>query len=95
MKLWVEIVTGQNNLNYVQSKIYDISPMCRFCLETDETFYHYLTECPALLELRATHSLTWQPKIDDWKNEKILKFAEEGIIHKALSFEQPQFLELE
>ena len=28
--LWVELITGQNNLNYVQSKVKNISPDCIF-----------------------------------------------------------------
>ena len=44
--LYVELITGQNNFNYVQSKIKEISPEYRFCEEEDETFPHILNECP-------------------------------------------------
>ena len=49
MRCLIEIITGQNNLNYryVQSKIDPtISELCRFCEEEEETFEHLLNECP-------------------------------------------------
>ena len=88
MKLWVEIVTGQNNLNYIQSKIYEISSQCRFCEEEDETFYHILTECPVFADSRAEILLTRASSIDDWKLHQILKFAKTPQLKYALSFEQ-------
>ena len=47
----IELITGHNNLNYLQSKIYpqDVSEMCRFCEEEEETFEHLLNECPCFL----------------------------------------------
>ena len=88
MKLWVEIVTGQNNLNYVQSKIYEISSQCRFCEEEDETFYHILNECPVFADTRAETLLTRASSIEDWKLHQILKFAKAPQLKYALSFEQ-------
>ena len=52
--LYVELITGQNNLNYIQSKIKEISPECRFCEEEDETFPHILNECPVFSKEDAT-----------------------------------------
>ena len=48
MRRLIEIITGHNNLNYFQNKLYplDVSPMCRFCEEEDESFEHLLNECP-------------------------------------------------
>ena len=92
MKLWVEIVTGQNNLNYVQSKIYNISPTCRFCEEEDATFFHILTECPAFALERHDILLSRCINKEDWKLYQILKLAKLKPIKEALSFEQPQFL---
>ena len=48
MRRLLELITGQNNLNYVQSKKFpgDISELCRFCEEEDKTFEHLLNECP-------------------------------------------------
>ena len=47
MRRLIELITGQNNLNYMQTKINPglISEMCRFC-EEEETFAHLLNECP-------------------------------------------------
>ena len=52
MRRLIELISGQSNLNYVQNKIHplDISPMCRFCEEEDETFEHLLNECPCFID---------------------------------------------
>ena len=92
MTLWIEIITGQNNLNYVQSKIKQISPTCRFCEEEDETFFHILTECPAFALERHDILLSRCINKEDWKLYQILKLAKLKPIKEALSFEQPQFL---
>ena len=41
----IELITGQNNLNYVQSKNNPgyISELCRYCEEEEETFAHPYT----------------------------------------------------
>ena len=87
MKIWVEITTGQNNLNYIQSKIHNISPLCRFCEEEDETFYHILTECPCFNTLRSECLLARNTGIEDWTVKEILKFAKTPVIKHALSFD--------
>ena len=44
---YIKLITGHNGLFYFKSKIdRDISPICRFCLEDDETFHHLVTNCP-------------------------------------------------
>ena len=42
MKLLIEAFTGQNNLNYLQNIIspHEVSSLCRFCEEDNETFIH-------------------------------------------------------
>ena len=54
MRRLLELITGQNNLNYVQSKIYpgEISELCRFCEEEEETFEHLINECPCFITYR-------------------------------------------
>ena len=42
----VEIRTGQNNLHYIQNKFNRLDLLCRFCEEEEETFDHFLFECP-------------------------------------------------
>ena len=47
--IFVEIITGHNNLSYFQFKVDpDFNPLCRFCEEENETFLHFITNCPHL-----------------------------------------------
>ena len=72
MRRLIELITGQNNLNYIQSKIdpLNTSPLCRFCEEEDETFAHLLNECPCFISYRRDilkntplhNTLKWKPK---------------------------------
>ena len=44
---FLRLVAGHNGLNYFKSKVDpEISPLCRFCEEKDETFYHLVDNCP-------------------------------------------------
>ena len=54
MRRLIELITGQNNLNYIQSKIFPgvIRELCRFCEEEDETFKHLLNEWPCFYTFR-------------------------------------------
>ena len=45
LKTFVEITTGQNNLNYLHNKIHNTELMCRFCEEEEETFDHLINNC--------------------------------------------------
>ena len=86
----IEVITGHNNLNYLQSKIYpnDVSELCRFCEEEDETFEHLLNECPCFL-IDRRDILFNNPIIKtlDWKPSTLLKFANIPVINEALNFE--------
>ena len=42
----VELVTGQNNLNYLLNKIYGTKNLCRFREEEEETFDHLINNYP-------------------------------------------------
>ena len=45
----VRIITGHNNLFYHRSNVDKTgvtNPLCRFCQEVNETFYHFATDCP-------------------------------------------------
>ena len=46
---FIRIITGHNNLQYHRSNMDpDRDPFCRFCAETQESFIHLFTDCPAL-----------------------------------------------
>ena len=86
MRRLLELITGQNNLNYVQSKIYPgvISELCRFCEEEDETFAH-LHECPCFLTARQD-ILRNIPVINTvkWKPQTLLAFSNIESVDEAL-----------
>jgi len=46
LKKLIELITGQNNLNYMNNKIYGSEDLCRFCEEEEETFDHIINDCP-------------------------------------------------
>ena len=91
MRRLLELITGQNNLNYVQSKIHpgDISELCRFCEEEDETFAHLLNECPCFLSARRD-ILRNMPIINTikWKPQTLLAFSNLEGIDDALRVDQ-------
>ena len=50
---FLRLISGHNGLFYFKNKIDpEINAVCRFCLEADETFYHFITDCPAFLQSR-------------------------------------------
>ena len=50
---FVRIISGHNSLFYFCSKVDpDINPVCRFCQEEDETFFHLVNNCPRFFETR-------------------------------------------
>ena len=74
MKRLVEIVTGHNNLSYFQFKVDpDVNPHCRFCEEQNETFYHFISDCPRIRQLR----IDKLPFLDGgaWNTEQLLNFS--------------------
>ena len=74
MKRLVEIVTGHNNLSYFQFKVDpDVNPLCRFCEEENETFHHYISECPRLRQFRA--DTIGHFNISTWKTSQLLNFS--------------------
>ena len=86
MRRLLELITGQNNLNYVQSKIYpdSISELCRFCEEEEETFEHLINECPCFNTYR--RDILMNKPIIDWKPKTQLDFSYIPAIENALSF---------
>ena len=90
MRRLIELITGQNNLNHVQSKIdpIEISPYCRFCGEEDETPEHLLNECPCFLSYKQ-NILQNKPIINtlDWKLQKLLELSYIPEMDQALAHE--------
>ena len=90
MRRLIELISGQNNLNYVQSKIFPdtVSELCRFCEEEEETFEHLLNECPCFISYRRD---ILQGKLIvktlEWKAKTLLEFSYIPIIDEALKFE--------
>ena len=87
MRRLIELITGQNYSNYVQSKIYpgDISELCRFCEEEEETFAHRLNECPCFNMYRR-EKLNNIPIINThkWKQKILLNSSYIEAIDEAL-----------
>lgn len=74
----IELISGQNNLNYVQHKVSGgiISELCRLCEEEDEAFEHLLNECPCFITYRR-EILGNKPIIKtlEWKIKTLLGFS--------------------
>ena len=84
----IRLLSGHNNLNYSQSLIDDkINPLCRLCEEEDETFDHWVTECPVIGIHRTDIFLV--PDIyslipNEWSVAEITKFCYLDIINSVV-----------
>ena len=78
----IRIITGHNVLKYHFSLMNPLeSPFCRFCGTDRETFFHFITECPPLRQLRINHFLDRDIFSDySWKVNEILDFSYEKCI---------------
>ena len=87
LTLIIQIITGQNKLNYLSHKINPhISELCRFCEEEDETFIHLLSECPVFTDLRIeVFKCRAFISLEEWKPHQLLKFAQHPQIYAALT----------
>ena len=75
--LLVQIITGHNRLNYHESKISGIDPTCRLCLEEEETSFHIVGECPALLSKRIdAFQSRFLENPPEWKVSQLKKFLD-------------------
>ena len=81
----IEIVTGQNNLNYIQNKVKNMELLCRFCEEEEETFDHLITECPCFRKQQweFDKGQTWIGT-HNWTIDGIIKFSKISGIDRAL-----------
>ena len=83
---YIRIVTGHNNLLYHRSNIdLDIDPMCRFCKESQETFLHFISDCPALWrEQQQLQADVQDQPVQSAPPEVLLEFAAHPRINAAL-----------
>ena len=81
---FIEIITGQNNLHYVQNKVTGQDHLCRFCEESEETFDHLFLECPCFENLRRSQNLEYCSGTHTWKIQTLLNYANTSSIDKAL-----------
>ena len=75
-----QMLTGHNRLNRHESLVCedDTDPTCRFCLEEEETSFHVIGDCPALINVRLD---SFQKRLldefnPDWSISQLLKFCE-------------------
>ena len=81
----IEIVTGQNNLNYIRNKITGEENLCRLCEEEEETFGHFVNDCPCRWQARRDYFGTCKIlNSHEWKIDTLIKFSEIQAINEAL-----------
>ena len=74
---FVRIISGHNYLFYFRHLVdNDIDPLCRFCLEENETFEHLVNECPRF-HLDRQDKLLGQLILNDhlWSVQTLLDFS--------------------
>ena len=87
---YLRVITGHNNLFYHRSNIDPINnnSICRFCLEEDETFIHFATNCPALWRERRDHLLVYEGDGNNtWTPNQLLDFSFSRRITEALEMD--------
>ena len=81
----IEIISGQNNLHYVQNKINHTSNLCRLSEEEEETFDNFVNGCSCLVRLQLQYF--GQDRIinsDGWHISTMIKYSREPMIDNAL-----------
>lgn len=71
----IEIITGQNNLHYINNKVTGLELLCRFCEEDEETLDHLLLECPCFENQRRQRHLVNSSGNHNWKIQTLLEFS--------------------
>ena len=74
---FIRIISGHNSLFYFRNKIdKEISPICRFCNEEDETFIHLLNECPRFTVKR--REILYNREVSNnhkWSIQELIEFS--------------------
>ena len=85
LSILVQITTGHNALAYhVSKQDPKVDPKCSLCLEADETFYHFITDCPRLRQTRVDKGVQ-DFSSETWNTEHLLEFAKTPAIEMLLS----------
>ena len=83
---FINIITGHNNLAYHASLQEPDYSDCTFCNTEKETFFHFVTECPALWQSRRDFFLDYIPSDDmEWKVQDLIDFSNIPAIDRLLS----------
>ena len=95
----IRITTGHNNLFYHRSnvdKTKSTAPLCRFCEEDKETFYHFATNCPCF-RLSRFHYFQNDSCFtnEQWSIRRLLDFSYIPSINAALGGSFDPLLHLE
>ena len=83
----VRAITGHNFLGKHQNHINpNISKVCRFCKEHEKTFFHFISTCPTLRQLRESifHDKP-HPQDNSWSIHKLKTFILEPSIYSTLT----------
>ena len=82
---FVRLVTGHNNLNYFQTRIgLHGDPACRLCGEADETFIHFVMDCPRLNTMRRDIFAGQLPSNNmAWSVRNLLDFTYNPTVNEA------------
>ena len=82
MTRFINIVTGHNNPAYHASKASndpEFDNGCRFCNTSEETFFHWVTDCPALHDLRQQYAiLPIDRDKQHWSIDRLLAFSHDS-----------------
>ena len=79
----ISIITGFNCLSYIQFKA---NPT--ICGEDNETFWHFVTDCPRLYSHRTDTFLDKIPQQDNWQLNQIMQFGTYPTIYNLMSYNQ-------
>ena len=90
MTRFINIITGHNNLAYHCSKAdEEMDSNCRFCNTDSETFYHWVTDCPALCDLRIDCGIGPVDNVlQNWSIDRLMAFSYNARIADAISGDQ-------
>ena len=82
----IRIITGHKKLKYHSSVIDPLlSPFCSFCGTEPETFFHFVSSCPMLQNLRIQYFSHRNIFADlNWKISELLDFSYETCINDLL-----------